>query len=107
MQNPGKLIKAMTAVQANVTKIQKELAETQFEGKAGGGLVKVVVTGKGEAVSANIDAEVLKEDAETVADLFVAAFNDAANQKEALAKDKFKSVAGGLLPAGIALPNLF
>jgi DNA-binding YbaB/EbfC family protein len=105
MQHPGKLVKALAAMQQNVERIQTELAQSQFEGSAGGGLVRITLTGKGEAVQAFIDPAVLEEDAETAAELVVAAINAANAEKERVSRAKLAGIAGGLLPAAMRLPG--
>jgi DNA-binding YbaB/EbfC family protein len=105
MQHPGKLVKALAAMQQNVERIKAELAQSQFAGSAGGGLVRVVLTGSGEAVRVDIDPTVLEEDAETLGELVVAAINAANAEKERVSRAKLAGIAGGLLPAAIRLPG--
>lgn len=104
MQNAGKMVKAMAAMQQNVNRIQKELGETEYTGNAAG-LVQVVVKGEGQVLSAKMNPAVRDEDADTIAALFVVAFNDAHRQKEVLAKSKLATVGAGLLPMGFKLPG--
>jgi nucleoid-associated protein EbfC len=103
-QNFGKMAKALVAMQAKMDATQKELAAAEFTGSAASGLVQVVVTGQGEVRRATMNPAVRDEDAETIADLFVVAFNDAHRQKEELAKAKLASMGSGLLPTGLKLP---
>lgn len=103
---PGNIMQTLMAAQAAMSKAQKEIEASQFEGTSGGGLVKLEINGKGEALKLHIDSSVMTEDAETVADLVLAAFNAAAAQKEALSKDKLKGAAGKLLPVGFKIPGL-
>jgi DNA-binding YbaB/EbfC family protein len=104
MQHPGKLMKSIAAMQANMTRIQAEIAASEFNGKAANGLVEVVVNGKGETLRATMNPAVKDEDAETIAALFVVAFNDAHRQKEELSKSKLSGIGAGLIPAGFKLP---
>jgi DNA-binding YbaB/EbfC family protein len=106
MQNPGKLVKALATMQKNVERIQKELEDAHFEGVSGGKLVRVVLTGKGEAVQVDIDSVVLEEDAQTAGELVLAAINAANAEKERVSKAKLGSIAGGLLPTGFKLPGM-
>lgn len=106
MQNVGKMVKAIAAMQQNMDKVQKELANSQFTGTSANGLIEVVVNGKGEALTATMNPAVRDEDAETIAALFVVAFNDANKKKEVLAAAKLKGVGAGLLPTGIKLPGM-
>lgn len=105
MHHPGKLVKALAAMQQNVERIKTELAQAHFEGSSGGALVRVVLAGSGEAVKVVIDPAVLEEDAETAAELVLAAINAANAEKERVSRSKLASVAGGLLPAAMRLPG--
>lgn len=106
MKDAGRLVKALGALQGNMTRMQQELESQQYEGQSAGGLVKVSMSGKGEPQRVDIDAEVLKEDAETVGDLVVAALRDAFTRKEADAKRRLAGIAGNLLPVGFRLPGM-
>ena len=65
-------------------RMQEELANSEHEGSAGGGLVKIVLTGDKNIKSIKISPECVdKEDVEGLQDLIVAAFNDAVNRLEA------------------------
>lgn len=104
-QNFGKMAKALVSMQQKMDAAQKELAAAEFTGSAASGLVQIVVTGQGEVLRAKMNPAVRDEDADTIADLFVVAFNDAHRQKEALAKTKLASMGTGLLPGGLKLPG--
>lgn len=104
--NPGKLVKSLSILQGNMAKIQKEIESSVFEGQAAGGLLKVGINGKGEAKSVTLHPDLLKESAEMIQDVMVAAINDAQRRKEAFSKDKLKGIAGGLLPVGFSLPGM-
>lgn len=104
MQNVGKLVKDLAAMQAKMTKVQAEISAAEFTGKAANGLVEVVVNGKGETLRAAMNPAVRDEDADTIAALFVVAFNDAHRQKEELSKSKLAGIGAGLLPMGFKLP---
>lgn len=106
MQNPGKLLKTIMDMQSKMDAVQKELAETNYDGSSANGLVTVKVSGKGEVSGLVIDPEVLSEDAETVADLVTIAINNASSKKEALAKEKLAKLSSGLMPLGLKLPGL-
>jgi DNA-binding YbaB/EbfC family protein len=85
--------------------MQSELERLEIDGTAGGGLVTVRLSGKGDMKSVKIDASLIKPDEkEIVEDLIVAAHADARRKAEALVQDKMKTVAGGLpLPPGLKL----
>ena len=91
------LLAQAEAMQQQLFTAQQELAETQVEGSAGGGMVTATVTGAGELVGLTIKPEAADpEDTETLADLVLAAVRDATNQAQALAASKLGPLAGGL-----------
>lgn len=107
--NINKLMKQAQEMQAKVQKMQEELAEMEVEGSAGGGLVKITVTGKGEAKKVEIDKSLLdpeEDDAnEVLGDLVVAAINDAKKKVEDMMSDEMGKLTGGLnLPPGMKMP---
>ena len=61
-------------MQRQVAELQEELGKKTFEGRAGGGMVRVVVNGKREFQSIKIDPQVIDpEDAEILEDLVASA----------------------------------
>jgi DNA-binding YbaB/EbfC family protein len=99
------LMKQAAQLQAKMQEMQAELDQVEVEGTAGGGLVIVKLSGKGEMKGASIDASLLKPDEkEIVEDLLTAAHADARRKAEAVMQDKMKNIAGGLpLPPGLKL----
>src|ERR1700712_2215007 len=94
--NMQQLMKQAQKMQAQLAAAQEELAATQVEGSAGGGLVKATVTGSGELLSLVIDPQAVDpDDVETLADLVVAAVRDANGNATALQEQKLGPVAGG------------
>ncbi|MBX5229757.1 YbaB/EbfC family nucleoid-associated protein [Rhizobium sp. NLR9b] len=93
-------------MQDKMEQMQAEIAELTAEGKAGGGLVTVIISGKGELKSLKIDPSLFKEDdVEILEDLIVAAHKDAKDKAEALAAEKTKALTAGLpIPPGFKLP---
>jgi DNA-binding YbaB/EbfC family protein len=105
MKGLSQLMRQAQEMQANMQKAQNELAATEVEGMAGGGMVKVIVTGKYEVRRVTIEDALLKDDKEMLEDLVAAAFNDANRKVEQVVQQKLSSVTGGLgLPAGLKLP---
>ncbi len=93
------LMKQAQKMQAQLEAAQAELAETQVEGSAGGGLVKATVTGAGELLALVIDPKAVDpEDVETLADLVVAAVRDANGNASALQEQKLGPVGGAGIP---------
>src|SRR5512134_3138570 len=105
MKGLSQLMRQAEAMQANMQKAQDELAATEVEGQAGGGMVKVVVTCKHEVRRVTIESSLLGDDKEMLEDLVAAAFNDANRKVEQAVQQKLSSVTGGLaLPGGLKLP---
>ncbi len=89
-------------MQQEMLRIQSELETTMVDGSAGGGVVRVTVTGKQELVSISIDpAAVDPADVEMLQDLIVAAVNDALRSSRELAESKMAAVTGGLRIPGM------
>ena len=99
------LMKQATELKSKMDALQAELDLIEVEGSAGGGMVTVKMTGKGEVKSVHIDVSLMKPDEKEVAeDLIVAAHGDARRRAEATLQEKMKNIAGGLpLPPGMKL----
>jgi len=99
------LMKQVQSAQAKLQEMQKELEALEVEGQAGGGLVKLRLSAKGDMKAISIDASLLKpEEAEILEDLVVAAHAEARRKAEALLAEKMKNATGGLpLPPGLKL----
>ena len=87
-------------LQAQLQKVQQELEEMTVEGSAGGGVVKVTVTGKQTVESVFIDPEAA-EDIDLLQDLVAAAVNDAFAKTQEIAAQKMGAVTGGLNIPGL------
>ena len=98
--DPRKLMKQVQQMQE---RMQEEIAALRVEATAGGGMVKVVMTGDKKLESLTIDPEVVnKDDVEMLQDLIVAAVHEATQQVEAELKDKIGAMTGGM-----SIPGLF
>jgi DNA-binding YbaB/EbfC family protein len=99
------LMKQAAELKSKMEAIQAELDSVEVDGTAGGGLVTVKLSGKGEVKAVKIDPSLMKPDEkEVVEDLLVAAHGDARRKAEAVLQEKMKSVTGGLpLPPGLKL----
>jgi DNA-binding YbaB/EbfC family protein len=99
------LMKQATELKSKMEAMQAELDRIEVEGTAGGGLVKVKLTAKGEVKGISIDASLLKpEEKEILEDLLVAAHADARRKAEAVMQEKMQGLTGGLpLPPGLKL----
>lgn len=101
----GNLMKQAQQMQANMQKMQEEVANMEVEGQAGGGLVKVIMTGRHDIKRVNIDDSVFKDDKEMLEDLIAAAVNDAVRQVEKMSQEKMSSLTSGFnLPPGMKFP---
>ena len=101
----GNLMKQAQQMQANMQKMQEEVANMEVEGQAGGGLVKVTMTGRHDVKRVSIDDSVLQDDKEMLEDLIAAAVNDAVRQVEKMSQEKMSSITAGFnLPPGMKLP---
>ena len=101
----GNLMKQAQKMQANMQKMQEEIALMEIEGQSGGGLVTVIMTGRHELHRVHIDDSLLGDDKDMLEDLVAAAVNDASQRVEAVSKEKMAGMSSGLdLPAGMKLP---
>ena len=93
-------------MQAKMAKIQEELATKVLTGSAGGGMVTVEATGKGELISVSIEPELIDPGERVMLqDLITAAVNDALRKARDLAKQEMTSLTGGMQIPGVT--NLF
>ncbi|MGE0483783.1 MAG: YbaB/EbfC family nucleoid-associated protein [Gammaproteobacteria bacterium] len=101
----GDLMKQAQKMQAEVQRLQEEIARTEVTGEAGAGMVKVTMNGRHEVRAVRIEPALLSEDRGMLEDLVAAAVNDANRRVEVLSKDKLAGVTAGLeLPPGMKLP---
>ena len=100
------MMKQAAQLQSRMQEMQAELEQVEVEGAAGGGLVTVRLSGKGEIKGVTIDPSLFKpEEKEIVEDLIVAAAGDARRKAETVLQEKMQNLTGGLpLPPG---PKLF
>ena len=101
----GNLMKQAQRMQAEMERAQQEIAAMEIEGESGGGMVKVVMTGRHELRRVSIDDAVFGDDKEMLEDLIAAAVNDASQKLEAATKDRMSGLTAGMgLPPGMKLP---
>ena len=101
----GGLMQQAQKMQQQMQKAQEELANMEVEGKSGGGMVSIVMTGKYEVRQVSIDDSLVGEDKDMLEDLVAAAINDAVHKVEQNTQEKMAGLTGGLgLPPGIKLP---
>jgi DNA-binding YbaB/EbfC family protein len=99
------LMKQATELKSKMEAMQAELERLEIEGVAGGGLVAITVSGKGDVRGVHIDDSLLKPDQkEILEDLIVAAHADARRKLETTLQEKMQALTGGLpLPPGLKL----
>ena len=99
--NMANLMKQAQKMQKQMEETTKALEESTYEATAGGGVVKVVVSGKKEVVSVHLEEEVVDpDDVEMLEDLLVAAVNEAldkVDEASAASMSKFTGGMNGLL----------
>lgn len=105
MKGLGDLMKQAQEMQANMQKMQEDLAKAEVTGAAGAGLVTVVMTGRHDVKSVNIDASLMSEDKEMLEDLLAAAVNDAVRKVETQSREKMEKMTAGMgVPPGFKMP---
>jgi hypothetical protein len=93
-------MKQAQQMQANMQKAQQELANMEVSGQAGGGMVKITMTGKHDVKRVEIEDVLFEDDKEMLEDLVAAAINDAVRQVEKTTQERMS----GMLPPGMNLP---
>ena len=105
MANMNQFVKQAQALQANMQKAQAEIAGLEVTGESGGGMVKVMMTGRHEVKRVQIEPSIIGDDREMLEDLIAAAINDAVHRLESASQAKLSAAMGGLsLPPGVKLP---
>lgn len=94
----------MAAAQEMLAKAQEELAQATVEGSAGGGAVKVSMSGEHRITGITIQPDVVDpEDVEMLQDMILAAITDAHDRVSELQSQSFSSITGGLNIPGLGL----
>ncbi len=100
----GGLMKQAQKMQEDMQKAQAEIANMEITGKAGGGMVSVIMSGRHDLRRVSIDDSVM-DDKEMLEDLLAAAVNDAVRQLEAASKERMSGMTDGMnLPPGLKMP---
>jgi DNA-binding YbaB/EbfC family protein len=100
------MMKAASEMKGKMEAMQAELADMIVEGRSGGGLVTVALSGKGDLRGLKIDPSLANPaEIEVLEDLIVAAFNDAKGKSEEQVQRKISEVTAGLpIPPGMKFP---
>lgn len=105
MNGLGDLMKQAQQMQANMQKMQEDLAKAEVSGEAGAGLVRVVMNGRHDVKRVHIDASLMSEDKEMLEDLLAAAVNDAVRKVENQSREQMAKVTAGMgIPPGFKMP---
>lgn len=101
--NMNNLMKQAQKMQKQMEKMQEELESKTIETTAGGGAIKVIITGKKEIKEIKINPEVVDpDDVEMLEDLVLSAVNEAIRQAEDISSSEMNKITGGLnVPGGL------
>ena len=100
--NMGNMMKQMQKMQKQMEQTQKDIEKQEIEATAGGGAIKVVVNGKRELLSIDIDESVVdSEDIEMLEDLVLVAVNDALKKAEDIMEKEMGKLTGGMNIPGL------
>jgi nucleoid-associated protein EbfC len=101
----NKMLQQVQQMQAQMAQAQEELAKETVEASAGGGMVTVKATGALEVTEIKISPEAIDpDDPELLADMVLAAVNEALRSAQSLAESKLGGALGGM--KGLGLPGL-
>ena len=98
----GNMMKQAQQMKKKMQELQDQLEDLDVEGVSGGGMVKVVVSGKKDVKSIKINPDVMSEDVDMLEDLILAAIKKAQENADKESKDKMGSLTGGM-----NIPGLF
>jgi nucleoid-associated protein EbfC len=100
----NKMLEQVQQMQSQMQQAQEELKDETVQATAGGGMVTVTATGSGEIKSITIDPKAIDpDDPEMLADMVVAAVNEALRSSQSLMETKLGPALGGL--HGLGLPG--
>ncbi len=95
----SKLIKQAQQIQQDIARAQEELAQMQLTGEAGGGIIKVTLTGRCELVEVKVAQDKIADSLELLEELIAAALGDALDKVKAASEEKLgglKALSPGL-----------
>ena len=101
-QNMNGMMKQVQKMQEEMTALQTELEEREYEVSAGGGMVKVKINGKREILHIDIQPDIVDpDDIETLADVVTAAVNEAIKKVDSTSENEMQKITGGLNIPGL------
>jgi DNA-binding YbaB/EbfC family protein len=96
-QNPMNMMGQLQKLQEQIQQVQEKLADETVTASAGGGVIKITMTGDQHCRAVEIDPEILTDaDVEMLQDLVLTAFNSALEASRQMAADRLGPLAGGL-----------
>jgi DNA-binding YbaB/EbfC family protein len=99
------MMKAAQEMQGRMQEFQSRLDDISVEGRSGGGLLTVTLSGKGDLRAVKIDPSLITEDAGVLEDLIVAAHADAKARLESELNARMQEMTAGLpIPPGMKFP---
>jgi len=102
MKGMANMMKQAQKLQAQMVRLQEEMAEKTVEATSGGGMVRVVANGRQQVVSIQIEKEVVDpEDLEMLQDLILAAVNDALAKSQQMVTEEMSKLTGGMNIPGL------
>jgi DNA-binding YbaB/EbfC family protein len=106
MKNIGNMMRQAQEMQTRLANMQNELGSAELHGSSGGGMVSVILNGRGEAKKITLDPKVVDpNDVGMLEDLIIAAYNDARKKIEQHVESETQKIMGGMaLPPGFKLP---
>jgi nucleoid-associated protein EbfC len=109
MPNMQAMMKQVQQMQERIAKVQAELEQKTVTSDAGGGMVKVTVTGKQQIVKIEIEPSVVNpQEKDILEDLIIAATNKALEQANAMAQQEMQKATQGMIPTipGLNFPGM-
>ena len=105
MTNFSDMLSKAKAMQEKMKEAQEQIKKIEVEGRSGGNLVKVILTGDYELKSIEISDTAKKESQDIINDLIIAAYNNAKENLKKKSADELSKMTGGLnLPLDFKLP---
>jgi len=106
MKNINQMMKQAQQLEEKMAEMQERMNSVEMTGVSGGGMVKVVVSGKNDMKALTIDPTLVDpKEVDVLEDLIIAAFNDAKTKVENHVAEEMGKLTGGLgLPGGMKLP---
>jgi DNA-binding YbaB/EbfC family protein len=96
MKDISQIMRQAQQMQAKINEAQKKLEAMEVEGSAGGGMVKLKLSGKNAMIGLAIDPSLMNDEREILEDLIKAAHDDARRKLEDVQNEEMKGLSGGL-----------